>query len=61
MAKEKSKGGGMPRFNMDHWEKKESQLPVADGKYASEMGAGQELQERASKLAAYAKKHKEKV
>ena len=44
----------------DHWEKKYDGTNVADGRYASEMGAPEELKGQVDALAAYAKKHKMK-
>lgn len=54
------KGGGMPAFNKDHWERKPNGTTVANGKYASEMGAIEELKSQVDGLANYAKKNKQK-
>ncbi len=49
----------MGQFNEGHWEKKNSQLATADGKYTSgEMSNPEHLANSVEKLAAYAKKHK---
>lgn len=58
--KEKSKGGGMPYFERDHWEKKMPDTSVADGKYASEMGNPEDLTRSVNSLASYVKKNKMK-
>lgn len=51
----------MSQFNQGHWEKKESALNVADGKYTSgEMSNPQHLKASNDALASYAKKHKAK-
>ncbi len=52
------KGGGMPEFEKGHWEKKMSDVSVADGKYSSEMNQAGEYKHSVDKLAAYARKHK---
>lgn len=57
---DKKKGGGMPAFNKEHWEKKPGDTMVANGKYASEMGAPEELKGQVNALASYAKKNKQK-
>ncbi len=50
----------MPQFNEGHWEKKLSDVSVADGKYSSgEMNQEQEYKKDVDGLASYAKKHKE--
>lgn len=59
-AHPKPKGGGMPYFEKEHWEKKMSDVSVSDGKYASEMNAAEEYKNQADALASYAKKHKMK-
>lgn len=56
--KEKSKGGGLPNFNREHWEQKPGETQVGGGRYCSEMGAAQELKSQVDKLAAYTKKNK---
>ena len=59
MAKEKSKGGGMPAFKMGHWEKVEEPSKPANGKYAnSEMGNDKELKKNEDALASYAEAKK---
>ncbi len=58
--KEKSKGGGMPYFERDHWEKKVDDTSVADGKYATEMGNPEDLKRSVDSLASYVKKNKMK-
>ena len=51
----------MPQFNEGHWEKKLSDVSVADGKYSSgEMNQAEEYKKDVDGLASYAKKHKEK-
>lgn len=52
------KGGGMPYFERDHWEKKMADVNVADGKYSSEMNQAEEYKHSVDALASYAKKHK---
>ena len=54
------KGGGMPYFDREHWQKPYAECEVADGKYTSEFGAPEELHEQVSKLAQYTRKHKMK-
>ena len=56
--KEKSKGGGMPYFNKEHWQKDVADVQVADGRYASEMNTAEEYKKQVDSLANYAKKHK---
>lgn len=59
--KEKAKGGGMPNFERDHWEKKPGDTNVADGKYTQgEMSNPEHLKESVNKLASYTKKNKMK-
>lgn len=53
-----AKGGGLPEFNKEHWEKKMDCVDVADGKYSSEMNQAEEYKRSADALASYAKKHK---
>ncbi len=50
----------MPQFNEGHWEKKMSDVSVADGKYSSEMNQAEEYKHDVDALASYAKKHKMK-
>lgn len=50
----------MPQFNEGHWEKKMTDVDVADGKYSSEMNQAEEYKEDVDALASYAKKHKMK-
>jgi hypothetical protein len=52
------KGGGMPNFERDHWEKKMDDVNVADGRYGSEMNQAEEYKRQVDALASYAKKHK---
>lgn len=53
------KVAAMPQFNEGHWEKKESDIQVADGKYTKgEMSNPEHLKNSVNKLAAYAKKHR---
>lgn len=52
------KGGGMPYFEAGHWEKKMSDVSVADGKYSSEMNQAEECKHSVDKLAGYVKSHK---
>lgn len=54
------KGGGMPYFEKDHWQKKVDDIEVADERYASEMNTEEEYRRSADGLANYAKKHKMK-
>lgn len=54
------KHAAMPQFNEGHWEKKMSDVEVADGKYSSEMNQAEEYKKSVDGLANYAKKHKEK-
>jgi len=58
--KDKAKGGGMPYFERDHWEKPQGDTKVANGKYASEMGNAEDLKESVNKLADYTRKNKMK-
>lgn len=51
-------GAGMPYFEKDHWEKKMTDVSVADGKYSSEMNQEEEYKHSVNALAAYAKKHR---
>lgn len=48
----------MPQFNEGHWEKKMTDVSVADGKYSSEMNQAEEYKKSVDKLASYAKTHK---
>lgn len=50
--------GGMPNFERDHWQKKLEDVQVAGGRYASEMGAPEELKGQVDKLANYVKKNR---
>ncbi len=54
------KGKGMAAQGPAHWEKKMSDVKVADGKYCSEMGAPEELKGQVDKLSGYVKSHKMK-
>lgn len=54
------KGGGMPNFERDHWQKDVKDVEVADGRYASEMNTEEEYRHQADALASYAKKHRMK-
>lgn len=58
--KDHPKGAGMPYFEKDHWEKKVTDVSVADGKYGSEMNQAEEYKSSVDALASYAKKHKAK-
>jgi hypothetical protein len=49
----------VPQFKEGHWEKKMTDVSVADGKYGSEMNQAEEYKHSVDSLAAYAKKHKE--
>ena len=49
----------MPMGNA-HWEEHPGDVMVENGKYASEFGAGRELQHQVDSLAEYAKKHQMK-
>lgn len=52
---------GMANFHKEHWEKKMSDVSVADGKYSTgEMNQAEEYKADADALANYAKKHKMK-
>lgn len=57
-AHPKPKGGGMPAFEAQHWERDLSDTMVADGKYSSEMNQAEEYKEMVDGLAKYAKTHK---
>ena len=57
-AHPKSKGGGMPYFEKDHWQKNVSDVEVAGGRYASEMNTEEEYRKSVDSLASYAKKHR---
>jgi hypothetical protein len=50
----------MPQFNEGHWEKKMSDVNVADGKYSSEMNQAEEYKKSSDALASYAKHHRAK-
>jgi hypothetical protein len=52
------KHAAMPQFNEGHWEKKMTDVNVADGKYSSEMNQNAEYKKSVDGLAAYAKKHR---
>lgn len=52
------KMAAMPQFNEGHWEKKLSDVELADGKYSSEFNQEQEYKKDVDALAMYAKKHK---
>ena len=54
------KHAAMPQFNEGHWEKKMTDVDVADGKYSSEMNQSEEYKKSVDGLAHYAKKHKMK-
>ena len=58
--KEKHKGGGMPYFEKDHWQKDVDDVEVAGGRYASEMNTEEEYRASVDGLANYARKHREK-
>jgi hypothetical protein len=49
----------MPQFNEGHWEKKLTDVTLADGKYnAGEFSQEEEYKKSVNALASYAKKHK---
>jgi len=53
------KMAAMPQFNKGHWEKKESDVNVADGRYSSgEFNQAEDYKRSVDGLASYAKKHK---
>lgn len=52
--------GAMAKFREGHYEKKMSDVSVADGKYSSEMNQAEEYKKSVDGLAHYAKKHREK-
>lgn len=52
------KHAAMPQFNEGHWEKKMTDVAVADGKYSSEMNQAAEYKHSSDALASYAKHHK---
>lgn len=52
------KGGGMPYFAKDHWQKNVEDVIVADERYSSEMNQCEEYKKSVDALANYAKKHK---
>jgi len=54
------KMAAIPQFNQDHWEKKMSDVAVADGRYSSEMDQSAEYKASVDALASYAKSHKAK-
>jgi|APCry1669192647_1035423.scaffolds.fasta_scaffold54326_1 hypothetical protein len=53
------KGGGMPYFEKDHWQKPVEDVMTADTKYASEFGAPAEYKKSVDELSSYVKKHRE--
>lgn len=55
-----AKKAAMPQFNEGHWERKQGDVMVADGKYSSEFGQEEEYKKDVDALASYAKKHKMK-
>jgi hypothetical protein len=54
------KGGGMPYFEKDHWQKDVKDVTVCNEKYGTEFGAPEEYKKSVDALSAYAKRHKEK-
>lgn len=52
------KGGGMPYFNKDHWQKDIPDTEVAGGRYASEMNGCEEYKTMVDKQAKYVKSHR---
>ncbi len=52
------KGGGMPYFDRDHWERKVDDIEVGGGRYASEMNTEAEYKRSVDKLASYVKGHR---
>lgn len=53
-----SKGGGMPEFQNNHWQKKVDEVSCADLKYSSEMNQSEEYKNSVDKMAEYARKHR---
>lgn len=53
-----AKGGGMPEFEKEHWQRKVEDVECADLKYSSEMNQAQEYKMSVDKLSNYVKKHK---
>lgn len=60
MYEKHAKGGMIHHLGEGHWEKKVEETEVADGRYASEMGAAQELKADVDGLANYVKSHRAK-
>ena len=56
--KEKAKGGGMPYFQKEHWQKNVEDVNVGGSRYSSEMNQSEEYKKSVDKLASYAKSHK---
>lgn len=54
------KGAGLPYFHKEHWQKDVADVNMQDSRYASEMGAQEELKGQVDKLAGYVKSHKMK-
>lgn len=54
------KEGLMAPMGSGHWEKKYEDTEVADTRYASEMGAPEELKKQVDGLASYVKKNRMK-
>lgn len=50
----------MPQFNEGHWSKKVEDVQLGGSRYASEMGACEELKKSVDGLSGYVKKHKMK-
>lgn len=48
----------MPQFNQNHWEKKPGSVEMSGTRYASEMGAPEELKASVDKLSKYVKSHR---
>ena len=57
-AHPKPKGGGMPYFEKEHWQKDVNDVELSDGRYSSQMNQLEEYTEMVNKQAKFMKNHK---